>query len=136
MSDLNEEIQANALEAQIFSRKHLVLELDFSLASVAELESHIDTIDFAISGGKSDENLEMLTRIWGCYLGESLRRQLGGEWIRDDQDTHQGIALRVGSQTLYPLDRICKRLVDGEEFNIVAYCEQVQSQQGESSEGS
>jgi hypothetical protein len=128
MSDLNDEIQANTLEAQRFSRKHLVLELDFSPESIEELESNIDTIDFAISGGKSEENLGMLTRIWGCYLGESVRRQIGGEWVRDDADKNQGLAIRVGEEKLYPLEQVRMRLVEGDGFNIANYFHQVRDQ--------
>ncbi|MFV1963840.1 MAG: DUF3806 domain-containing protein [Pirellulaceae bacterium] len=125
MSDLNDAIQGNVLEAQILSRKHLVLELDFSFGSIEELEAHIDTVDYAVPGGKSEENLVALTRAWGCYLGESLRRQVGGEWVRDDADKNQGIALRVDQQTLYPLEQVRKRLVDGEAFNVATYFKQV-----------
>lgn len=77
MSDLAEAMKANALEAQRFSRKHLVLELDFSEASVDLIEANADDVEYAIKGGKSEENVAMLVRVWGVHrrvVTEDLRR--------------------------------------------------------------
>jgi hypothetical protein len=118
MSELAEEIQADALESQRFSRKHLVLELDFSARSIDELEGEIDTVEYAISGGKSDENIAMFTRIWGAYLGESIRKNGGGEWIRDDEGQ---IGLRNNDVVLQPHHQIRRRLLEGAELNLSRY---------------
>lgn len=109
MSDLAEQIKADALEAQKFSRKHLVLELDFSEASIDMIETNADTVEYAIKGGKSDENLDMLARIWGAYIGESLRRKCGGDW---EQDGDQ-IALRTSRGAVYPQQHVRSRLANG-----------------------
>jgi hypothetical protein len=112
---LSDEIKADALEAQKYSRKHLVLELDFSEASVKELEENADTVEFAIPGGKSMENVEMLARTWGAYVGESLRRRCGGQWTREPDGR---IALVGSSGRVHPQEQVRRRLLEGHAFKL------------------
>ena len=117
MSDLAEEMKANALEAQRFSRKHLVLELDFSEASVDLIEANADDVEYAIKGGKSDENVAMLVRVWGGYLGESLRKACGGEWVEEDGV----ICLRTEKGATSPQEQVRKRIVEGGAHHLGDY---------------
>jgi hypothetical protein len=125
MSELAEEMMANALEAQKFTRKHLVVELDFSVISLEELESQADSIDYALEGGRSDENIELLTRIWGSYLGEVLRRNGCGEWVREEADGGSRVALQGPHETVYPHEQMRRRLTEGPDHNLAAYFQQV-----------
>ena len=106
MSDLAEAMKANALEAQRFSRKHLVLELDFSEASIDQLEANADTIEYAIRGGRSEENVAMLSRIWGAYIGEALRKVGQWEWAEIDGQ----VCLRSNTAATSPQDEVRKRI--------------------------
>ena len=117
MSDLAAEIQANALEAQRFSRKHLVLELDFSEASVDLIEANADDVEYAIKGGKSKENIDMLVRIWGSYIGESLRKLCGGEWAKVDGQ----ICLRSANAATSPHDQVRSRILEGGRHHLGDY---------------
>jgi hypothetical protein len=108
MSELVEQIKADALEAQRFSRKHLVLELDFSEASIDELESNVDTVEYAIKGGKTEENLDMLARIWGAYVGEALRKACGGEWEQEGGR----IGLRSEKGIAHPQEHVRRRMTE------------------------
>jgi len=112
---LDAEMKADSLEAQKFSRKYLVLELDFSADSVKELENNADTVEFAIKGGKSLENIEMLTRTWGAYLGEAVRRKYGGQWVREADGR---IALVGAAGSVYPHERVRRRLLEGGAFPL------------------
>ena len=114
-------MQEDALEAQQFSRKYLVLELAYSPASISALEEHIDTIDFALAGGKSAENVVLLTRLWGAYLGEAIRRLAGGQWESQPDGT---VALRHGDRILFPHDQIRRRVEEGCSFDLTAYLQQ------------
>jgi len=117
MTTLAERMAADLLEAQRFSRKHLVLELAMTAASVAELEDNIDTVEYAIAGGKSDENIEMLTRMWGAFLGEVLIHDAGGSWIeRDGRPAVQG-----ARGIAFPHDQVRRRLTEGSENNLANY---------------
>jgi hypothetical protein len=108
MADLVEQMQADALEGQRFSRKHLVLELDFSEASIDELEANADNVEYAIKGGKTEENVAMLSRIWGAYIGEALRKVCGGDWQQEDGR----IGLRTDKGIAYPQEHIRRRLTE------------------------
>lgn len=118
MSELASQMKADAREAQKFSRKHLVLELDFSPQSLGELERHCDALEYAIRGGKSPENIQMLTRIWGAYLGETLRIQLGGEWVEGTGDVASLPVIRLGDEVLHPHEQVRQRLVAGSAHNL------------------
>ncbi len=120
MSNLAEQMQADALEAQRFSRKHLVLELDFSPASIGELEAQIDAVEYAIPGGMSPENVDLLTRIWGAYLGETLRRRAGGQWVRQDDGR---VVLQGAAQAVFPHEQVRQRLLAGDTHNLTSYFE-------------
>ncbi len=117
MSNMNDEMQADALEAQRFSRKHLVLELDFSEHSVDLLEANVDDVEYAIKGGKSDENVTMLTRIWGAYLGEALRKVCGGDWEAVDGQPR----LRTAKGATAPHDQVRQRLLQGSDYHLGSY---------------
>ena len=122
MATLAEEMKAHALEAQKFSRKHLVLELDFSENSVRELENHYDTLAYALKGGGSQENVALLTRIWGAYIGESLRRATGAEWIEETATTARRIGLKGRQGTvIYPHEVIGQRLFDKQAGNVLEF---------------
>jgi hypothetical protein len=118
MSPLAAEMKAHALEAQKFSRKHLVLELDFSPHSLHELDPQLDALEYALRGGKSPENISMLTRIWGAYLGETIRHRLGGEWS-PDSDSQPTIVL--SGETLRPHEQVRLRIVEGAKHNVEAW---------------
>jgi hypothetical protein len=131
MPTLAEEMKAHALEAQKFSRKHLVLELDFSEASIRELENHYDTLVYALKGGLSPENIALLTRMWGAYIGESLRRAAGAEWIEesaafssaDPSARHIGLKGPRGT-VVYPHEIVARRLVDKNAANVLQFFQQ------------
>ena len=119
MPTLAEEMKSHALEAQKFSRKHLVLELDFSEASIQELENHYDNVAYALRGGMSPENVALLTRLWGAYLGESLRRATGAEWIEEPAATGRRLGLKgPGEKVVYPHEIIGSRLFDKTSGNV------------------
>ena len=127
MSDVDDAIKAAVLEAQKFTRKHLVVELDFSPHSLRELEGQCDAVEYAIRGGKSPENIELLTRIWGAYLGEVLRRHIGGEWARESDDDPNRLVLRTEHETLCPHEQVRQRLLGGPKHSLWDYFEERRS---------
>lgn len=122
MHTLAEQMKAHALEAQKFSRKHLVLELDFSEASVEDLGNQFDSLEYAIRGGKSPENVSLLTRLWGAYIGESLRRATDAQWIEEVTPAGRRMGLRGRSgKVIYPHEHVHKRLLDKSAGDIVGF---------------
>jgi hypothetical protein len=128
MTTLADEMKALALEAQRFSRKHLVLELDFSEASIQELENHADSLTFAIRGGKTPENLAMLTRIWGAYVGESLRKATGAEWVEEAAGQVRRIGLKGATVTVHPHEQVHQRLIGSKEHSILRFFQEARGQ--------
>lgn len=60
----------------------------------------------------------------GAYVGEVLRRSLGGEWQPDasDPDGEMGLSLVLAnSTTVWPVERVMKRFTNGRQDSIAAY---------------
>jgi len=55
----------------------------------------------------------MLTRIWGSYLGESLRQACGGEWAKQASDDGERIELQTDRATIHPHEQVRRRLMGG-----------------------
>lgn len=128
MSTLAEEMKVHALEAQRFSRKHLVLELDFSEASIQELENQADAVTFAIRGGKTPENIAMLTRIWGAYLGEALRKATNAEWVSEAAGQVQRMGLKGPTSTVHPHEQVHKRLNGTKDDSLLLFFQKTKEQ--------
>jgi len=116
-------MKADALEAQKFSRKHLVLELDYSEASIDQIEGNADTVEYALKGGKSEANIEMLARIWGAYIGESLRKHCGGDWVEEDGCP----LLRTNQSSAQPQQQVRRRLLEGSQHHLGDYFRQMKA---------
>ena len=108
---LNDQMNDDALEAMKLTRKFFVVELNFSPESLTSLDNLFDDVDFSLKGGKSPENIELLTRTWGSYTGEVIRRNLGGEW-QVDESAVGGVTLVVNEKTLSPHQEVRDRLAD------------------------
>ena len=126
MSSLAEQMNADALEAMKFTRKHFVVELDFLEPTIEQIERLVDDVEFALAGGKSEDNVALLTRTWGAYLGEVLRRNVGGEWNADDDGKP---ALCANDENIFPHDAVRRRMLGGRDDSIVKFyehaCEQL-----------
>ena len=60
----------------------------------------------------------------GSYIGEVVRRRLGGEWIGDDNDPQVEITVELhlpGGGRCWPVQRTLKRFKDGPEDGIAAW---------------
>lgn len=122
MSSLDEQMLANANEAMKLTRKFFVVELNYSEASIQQLEGLFDDVEFTMRGGKSSENVELLTRVWGSYLGEVLRRQFDGEWIKQADGA---AAVQCGDTIHDTHEQVRRRLTKGAEHNVWQYYQSV-----------
>ena len=100
---------------------------DFTAASLWEVERFFDehTSDGqALPGGLLSEDLGARLFALGSYVGEVLRRQLGGDWRGDDTDPQAEINVALDladGTTVWPTQRAGKRYANGNEDNIAAY---------------
>lgn len=104
-----EKMLENAFEAQKLTRKHFVVELDFSEQSVRDLDRIADDVDFTLSGGKSPENVELLSRTWGSYLGEVVCRTKDAQWVETPEQGF-GASVEVGGTSIDPHEQVRQRL--------------------------
>ncbi|MCP3920784.1 MAG: hypothetical protein GY711_35095 [bacterium] len=100
---------------------------DFSPSSAWEIERFMEENaqdGEAVAGGLLAEDMGPRLFVLGGYLGELLRRSVGGRWQppRDEQD-ELGIESRQQDGALvWPIERVVKRFKNGPEDSLVAYC--------------
>jgi hypothetical protein len=96
-------------------RKHFDINFDYSERSLAVL-------DDVISGCWSapPKNLENMVAMFGSYLGETIRRQVGGVWAKDEVGYH---LVNVGGvdQRVDPFSKMRKRFLNGKDDSISLY---------------
>jgi len=74
-----------------------------------------------------DEQMVMMCKLWGGYLGEVVRRRWGGEWA---METYPGasfatLTLNVRGAKIFPSMKIYRRLTEGELDNVRAFYQTV-----------
>lgn len=123
---LAEQMAADAKEGQRVARKFFVIGLDFSIAGLAELDDAAGNVDVFMRGGASEENLQLLTKTWGAYLGEVLTRHADATW--EAADNPHGAKLRTAAGELVsPHERIRLRVTEGEQYSLPAFAEASQA---------
>jgi len=97
-------------------RKIFGEELDYSEASIAKL-------DEIINKGWPDRPpamLEPTVVTFGAYLGEAIRRNIGGEWGFAESEGY--FLDRVGGKAkIFPFNKVTKRFRNGEEDSLGFY---------------
>jgi hypothetical protein len=94
---------------------------DYTDASVAMVEEVLDLLWKNIPTARPTQKQveEHATRI-GCYLGETYRRNHGGEWGATQNG--ENVAMRTLSGIIfYPWNRVMKRLTNGDEDEVLAW---------------
>src|SRR5262245_42301533 len=90
--DIGEMMQAYAEDAVRAARQRNV-NLDYSEQSVEEVERllgelHEEMHSCSSSSSQTEEQrLDEISRVWGGYLGEVVRRRFGGEWTIEKYPT-------------------------------------------------
>jgi hypothetical protein len=114
--DISEMMPALAQQAVEIGREY-GLELDYSRESVEGLERLLAQMSTA---KPSDEEISMMSKLWGAYWGESLRRIVGGEWQleRAPGAQHPTAALNVRGSSIFPTLKIYRRLTLGAGENV------------------
>ena len=98
--------------------------LDFTQDSLEGVERILGKIHNAGLYGSgsakpSEEELAVLSKMWGIYIGEVIRRHYGGQWSQAEDGT---LSLSIGeAKGVYPIAKARKRMVDGATDNIRYY---------------
>ena len=75
-SSIGEMMVAAAATAVVEAERQHGFELDYSEPSIA----HLDPILAQVVLQAKDADVERETKLWGAYLGETMRRIYGGDW--------------------------------------------------------
>lgn len=78
------------------------------------------------------EQMVVMSKLWGGYLGEVVRRRWGGEWA---METYPGgnfatLTLNVRGAKLFPSMKIYRRLTEGDGDNVWAFYQAVAGKLG------
>lgn len=74
----------------------------------------------------SEKNIiEMSSRL-GAYLGEVIRKKMGGEWkVEDPTGEGNTMVLQIGEMKIFPVARVYYRLKNGAENNVWHYFQNI-----------
>jgi hypothetical protein len=102
------------------SGKQWSYSLDYSEESVTSLEKII--AEGWPDGGNSP--LDTTIAMFGSYLGETIRKNMGGIW---EHDAKMGYALKDvgGKATIFPFAKIAKRFKEGSDESLTFYYESI-----------
>jgi hypothetical protein len=95
--------------------------LDFSDASIQEIEKLLAECRREYKKAKSEEGFHGLAMMFGAYIGEVIKRKgLGGRWARNHPDMGEdSFPFFWGDQTLFLCAWCAKRIFDGDGDNVV-----------------
>jgi hypothetical protein len=111
-------MEAYAEQAVRAARKDHGRKLDYSDASIEVLEELLASLD-----AFPPEQLEFVTRLWGSYFGEVLRRRYHAGWT---MSVYPGgdlavPTLEVRGSKIYPLSKIYRRLTLGASESLTGF---------------
>lgn len=105
--------------------KELGVELDFSEESMKQLETILERYHASLPRGikklfrkgPTEEQIHQVSMMWGAYLGEVMRKHLGGEWGMS-KHFDNAIAFFWKDSEVYPPAKVSKRIVGGDGDNV------------------
>ncbi|MBC8139371.1 MAG: hypothetical protein H8F28_26135 [Fibrella sp.] len=133
LDEINVREYAESLVAQVRAGdEEMASRLDFSERSVWALEALIRLSDEKFADPATPAAGKELTVFYaGCYLGETLSRNLSGVWRFADDYTQSSVVFPFGDGGLqvFPFQKLIKRVTDGVKGNdLVDYFEGLQKQ--------
>lgn len=89
--DLDKLMAAVAEDAVDKAQKDFSIQLDYSQESITQVEKILNTIYTSYQQKPVDEStLGIESRLWGCYIGEVIKKTKSGKWQRDSAIAGQG----------------------------------------------
>lgn len=91
------------------------LQLDYSIKSIADLESFI--ADHFDPPGSKFVGSSLIMGV-GCYIGEVITRNLGGQWHKGGQPEINGLGQ---IEKIFPVQKAAKRFGNGPQDALTDY---------------
>ena len=124
----DEEIQkiaeAYALDAIDFASQQYGITLDWSDASVADVETILGRLHRSKPKDESSEDMVvMFSKMLGSYIGEVYRRNHGGDWgmVTLGGKRFAGMSASGRDELFWPWGKVRDRLENGDEDNVWHY---------------
>src|SRR5262249_10646419 len=120
------QIYNDCAQALVTANAKWGLRFDLSPASIEGLEDILTKLwDFnraAEPGPKpTQEQIGRAVFMWGAYLGEAIRRRLGGKWVASAGPPARPVLQVTGQGIVDPLGKVNGRLFNGTEDNVHYY---------------
>jgi hypothetical protein len=99
-------------------------DLDYSPASLESLDAHIESVR---EDGLTAEDAAELLFVFGCYLGEVMRRALAGQWLATSRSPLAQVSpwpmvLALGDGSTWdPIGKLYKRFELGDSEYLPAF---------------
>lgn len=99
----------------------------YSEKDVKDLEEILDyySNDLKYTKDKPSKNqIYSMSLIWGSYLGELIIKYINPKlsWVKEDVfGDGEIIHLQDGDTRIFPIDKVYKRLINGEEDSIISF---------------
>jgi hypothetical protein len=95
------------------------LDLDYSEGSIEKIEETAGSLYEFVDEDRRD--IDMYSEYMGAYIGEVFRRHVGGEWVWWEDKGGRVPSLKCGELTIFPHDKVRKRLTHGVRESLTAY---------------
>lgn len=106
--------------------KDFGVDLDGSGESLSGVEAILTALQASLRSGESkpsDDEMAMMCKLWGAYLGEVMRAAVGGEWVLEPppETKAPAPALNIRGSLVFPTLKIFRRLTLGSAENVVDF---------------
>lgn len=121
--ELNKLMRQLSDDAAFFSKSEYGIELgDDSVAEVKKVDSLITKLKQRGSESFQDEELFTLSNVFGAYVGEVVKLQVGGQWLYDlSDDKAPSVRLIIGHSDYAFASLVYRHLVGSPEISIYDY---------------
>ena len=122
--DVSKIAEAYALDAIDIAKHNFNVELDGSEKSVQIVEEILETLHNSLEIQKpSQEQIMMMSKIFGSYIGEVYRHHHGAMWGMMECEGQSFPSLRCAFSTVcfWPWGRVENRIIEGDENNVWHY---------------
>lgn len=126
----NQERMLNLAQVAVRYAQSFDEELNFSKESIESVDKILDYYFEDLKNCAEDEKPTeqqtwSMAMIWGAYIGEVMRRELGPDYIWTDEEIFEETTPHIRkvntSIRTFPINKVYKRLVNGIEDNVVSF---------------
>ncbi|WP_102272101.1 hypothetical protein [Cytobacillus massiliigabonensis] len=127
MKEKIEEMVQNSSSQAVEYAKSFDKVFNYTENNIADLEEILDYYSNDLKVSKPAESqIYSMSFIWGSYLGQLIKMHIHLDlcWVKEDVfGDGEIIHLNFGVNRIFPIDKVYKRLINGEEDNIISFYE-------------